>query len=35
MFFMNGKTVRRAVGLRSKAEIEQIIQECHDEHPAE
>ena len=35
MFFMNGKVVRRAVGLRNKAEIEQLIEECHNEHPAE
>ena len=35
MFFMGGKVVRRVVGLRSKAEIEQIIEECHNEHSAE
>ena len=35
MFFKDGKAVRRAVGLRSKAEIEQLIAECQHEHPAE
>ena len=35
MLFRGGKVVRRVVGLRSKAEIEQIIQECQNEHPAE
>ena len=35
MFFKNGKAVRRVVGLRSKAELEQIIEECNREHPAE
>ena len=35
MFFRGGKVVRRVVGLRSKAEIEQIIEECHNEHSAE
>ena len=35
MLFMGGKVVRRVVGLRSKAEIEQIIEECRNEHPAE
>ena len=35
MFFMGGKLVRRAVGLRSKAELEQLIEECLNEHPAE
>ncbi len=35
MFFKDGKAVRRAVGLRSKAEIEQLITECQNEHPAE
>ena len=35
MFFKDGKVVRRAVGLRDKAEIEQLIEGCHHEHPAE
>ena len=35
MFFRGGKVVRRVVGLRSKAEIEQIIEECQNEHSAE
>ena len=35
MFFKNGKVVRKAVGLRSKAELEQIIEECNREYPAE
>ena len=35
MFFKNGKAVRRVVGLRSKAELEQIIEECNREYPAE
>ena len=35
MFFKNGKAVRRVVGLRSKAELEQIIEECNREHSAE
>lgn len=35
LFFKGGKAIRRAVGLRSKAEIEQLIEECHHEHPAE
>ena len=35
MLFMNSKLVRRAVGLRSKAELEQLIEECRNEHPAE
>ena len=35
LFFKDGKAIRRAVGLRSKAEIEQLIEECHHEHPAE
>ena len=35
MVFMGGKAVRRVVGLRSKAEIEQILEECRNEHSAE
>ena len=35
MLFKDGKVARRAVGLRSKEEIEQLIRECQDEHPAE
>ena len=35
MFFMNGKVVRRVVGLRSKEEIEQIVEECYNEYPVE
>lgn len=35
MVFLGGKAVRRVVGLRSKAEIEQILEECLNEHPAE
>ena len=35
MFFKDGKAIRRAVGLHSKAQIEQLIAECHNEHPAE
>ena len=35
MLFREGKVIRRVVGLRSKAEIEQIIEECQNEHPAE
>ena len=35
MFFRGGKVVRRVVGLRSKAEIEPIIEECQNEHSAE
>ena len=29
LFFREGMVVRRVVGLRSKAEMEQIIEECH------
>ena len=35
MFFKDGKAIRRAVGLHSKAQIEQLIAECQNEHPAE
>ena len=35
MFFKNGKAVRRVVGLRSKVELEQIIEECNHEYSAE
>ena len=35
MVFLGGKAVRRVVGLRSKAEIEQILEECLNEHSAE
>ena len=34
-FFTDGKAIRRAVGLHSKAQIEQLIAECQNEHPAE
>ncbi|MBR5538049.1 MAG: thioredoxin [Clostridia bacterium] len=35
MVFLGGKAVRRVVGLRTKAEIEQILEECLHEHSAE
>lgn len=35
MFFKEGKPVCRAVGLREREELEQLIRECQDGRPAE
>ena len=35
MIFDQGKLCRKAVGLREKAEIEQLLEEVVREHPAE
>ena len=35
MIFDQGKLCRKAVGLRDKAEIEQLLEEVIREHPAE
>lgn len=35
ILFKDGKLVRKSVGLHEKEEIEKLLEECADEHPAE